>query len=105
MRTISSRGKWASFGSAAGMLLALFLGSASATVQTNGAGTAGPKSGPGSAGPDERSGNTLSGQLDRNKGVIHPPSTDPGMTIPVPPAGGNGTPIIPPPIGPGVQPK
>jgi len=49
--------------------------------------------------PEGRPRDNLSSELDRNKGVIQPPSTDPGMTIPVPPAGENSTPVIRPPSG------
>jgi hypothetical protein len=90
----------------------LFLAAHPASLQAQGAGQTGPKAGPHSPAEtqDKLPGETLSQQLDRNKGVIRPPSgTDPKMTIPPPPAGSQNTPVIPPPGSPGgdqsVQPK
>jgi hypothetical protein len=59
---------------------------------------------------DKRPGETLSDRLDRNSGVIHPPTgVDPGIAAPVPDPHPNSTPVIPPPGTPGgdpsVQPK
>ncbi len=53
---------------------------------------------PDSVNPTKRPGESLSRQLDRNKGVIQPPgSVDPEMAIPAPRAGSQTTPVIPPP--------
>ncbi len=65
---------------------------------------------PNSTRSDTRPGETLSERLDRNNGVIHPPTgTDPGMAAPVPDPHPRSTPVIPPPGSPGgnpsVQPK
>lgn len=57
--------------------------------------------------PDERPPHdTLSERLDRNKGVLHPPSgVDPGIAVPVPDPHPNTTPVIPPPGTPGGAPS
>jgi hypothetical protein len=65
---------------------------------------------PNSKRPDTRPGETLSQRLDRNDGVITPPSgTDPGISVPAPVPNPNSTPVIPPPGTPGgdqsVRPK
>jgi hypothetical protein len=78
---------------------------ANSPAEAQQAGQTPPKSGQIQPIPDPRPGETLTRELDRNKGVISPPSTDPGMTIPVPPAGGDSMPVIPPPSGPDMQPK
>jgi len=62
------------------------------------------------ASPDNRPGEALTEQLDRNKGVIHPPrGVDPGIAVPVPDPNPRTTPVIPPPGSsggnPSVQPK
>ncbi len=59
---------------------------------------------------DKRPGETLSERLDRNSGVIRPPSgVDPGIAVPAPDPNPHSTPVIPPPGTPGgnlsVQPK
>ena len=59
---------------------------------------------------DKRPGETLSERLDRNSGVIHPPSgVDPGIAVPAPNPHPHSTPVIPPTGTPGgdpsVQPK
>jgi hypothetical protein len=52
------------------------------------------------ASQDRVAGQTLSGQLKQNNGVIHPPSAvDPGAVQAPPPAGPQSTPVIPPPGG------
>ena len=51
------------------------------------------------------SGDTLSHQLDRSGGVIHPPTNiDPGLTHPAPEVGSHSMPVIPPPGTPGGNP-
>ncbi len=65
---------------------------------------------PRSTTPDRRPGETLSERLDRNSGVIRPPTgVDPGIAVPVPDPNPGSTPVIPPPGTPGgdpsVQPK
>lgn len=65
---------------------------------------------PGQTQPGTQSGENLSERLDRNSGVIRPPSgADPGISVRVPDPGPNTTPVIPPPGTPGgdqsVQPK
>jgi hypothetical protein len=51
------------------------------------------------------SGESLSHQLDRSGGVIHPPTdVDPGLTQPAPQVGPRSTPVIPPPGTPGGNP-
>jgi hypothetical protein len=65
---------------------------------------------PRATGHDKRPGETLSEQLDRNSGVIHPPAgVDPGIEVPAPNPNPRSTPVIPPPGTPGgnpsVQPK
>jgi hypothetical protein len=58
------------------------------------------------ASPGKRPGETLSEQLDRNNGVIHPPAgTDPGIAVPAPNPGPQSTPVIPPPGTPGGNPS
>ena len=48
---------------------------------------------------------TLSHQLNRSSGVIHPPANvDPGLTQPAPEVGPHSMPIIPPPGTPGGNP-
>jgi hypothetical protein len=51
------------------------------------------------------SGGSLSHQLDRSGGVIHPPTNvDPGLTQPAPQVGAHSMPVIPPPGTPGGNP-
>jgi hypothetical protein len=69
-----------------------------------------PPQDPNSTQSDTRRGETLSERLDRNNGVITPPSgTDPGIAVPAPVPNPNSTPVIPPPGSPGgnqsVRPK
>jgi hypothetical protein len=59
--------------------------------------------------PDEgisgSSAESLSHQLNRSGGVIHPPTdVDPGITQPAPEIGPHSTPVIPPPGTPGGNP-
>jgi hypothetical protein len=69
-----------------------------------------PPQDPSATASDRRPGETLSEQLDRNKGVIRPPAgVDPGIAAPVPDPTPGTTPVIPPPGTPGgnpaIQPK
>jgi hypothetical protein len=51
------------------------------------------------------SGGSLSHQLNRSGGVIHPPANlDPGLTKPAPELGPHSMPVIPPPGTPGGNP-
>ena len=51
------------------------------------------------------SGDSLSHQLNRSGGVIHPPTNvDPGLTRPAPEVGPHSMPVIPPPGTPGGNP-
>lgn len=59
---------------------------------------------------DQQSGGTLSGQLNRTNGVIHPPAgADSSAVKPAPQIGQQSTPVIPPPGSPGnnqnIEPK
>src|SRR5208337_2272480 len=85
--------------------IAWLAASCASPAEAQQAGQTPPKAGQIQPIPDSRPGETLTRELDRNKGVIGPPSTDPGLTIPVPPAGGDSMPIVPPPSGPDMQPK
>jgi len=69
-----------------------------------------PPQNPSATARDRRPGETLSDQLDRNKGVIRPPAgMDSGIAAPVPDPAPGTTPVIPPPGTPGgnpnIQPK
>jgi hypothetical protein len=97
-------------------ILAVVLGGASVVVAFAQAGGAvpslPPSAGEGKAAPaqpDEdlsvSSAGSLSHQLNRSGGVIHPPADiDPGLAQPVPDLGPHSMPVIPPPGTPGGNP-
>jgi hypothetical protein len=97
----------------AAMFLVAGIGIAAAQTQ-NGTPSASPNHGPGASNQVPQSGSSappgsLSHELNRSGGVIHPPATGDQGVVPPPNQGISRTPVIPPPGSPGgnpsVQPK